>query len=220
MARTFDWCRLVRKHLFPSQHRSLDAWTYAHTLLSPKDAQMFHEQSNFSTSQLTCGISTHHYLTPPSRRLTVHFLFLKKCSSHCSSCSSVWSSKLKRSRDADHLATKEDSCVQLHEATWDLLACWENGVTQAEESEIYVDFTAYFHDWHKRGVDLMRPAGGKYPEISSEIDRSALGDSETICTPDLVKSIKWCTFQARKSIHVHYLHWEGRIRCNSSIHRT
>lgn len=40
-----------------------------------------------------------------------------------------------------------------------------------------INFNDHFYDWHKQGVDLMRPAGGKYPGISSEVDRS-LGDSE------------------------------------------
>ena len=41
-----------------------------------------------------------------------------------------------------------------------------------------INFKDHFHDWHKRGVDLMRPAGGRYPGISAEVDRS-LGDLET-----------------------------------------
>jgi hypothetical protein len=50
------------------------------------------------------------------------------------------------------------------------------GLRQAEailtRSGYNIDFKALFRDWHSRGVDLMRPKGGKYPGISSEVDRS------------------------------------------------
>ncbi|KAF8055318.1 hypothetical protein FPV67DRAFT_1789064 [Lyophyllum atratum] len=89
--------------------------------------------------------------------------------------------KLKRSRDADHLSPRHWR-GELRAATCDLLACWESGVAQAEavlkKAGLNIDFEHHFRDWHQRGVDLMRPAGGKYPGISSEVDRS-LGDSET-----------------------------------------
>jgi len=88
--------------------------------------------------------------------------------------------KLKRSRDADHLSPRHWR-GELRAETCDLLACWRNGVAQAEailKTHGYtISFNNHFRDWHKRGVDLMRPAGGKYPGISSEVDRS-LGDFE------------------------------------------
>ena len=88
--------------------------------------------------------------------------------------------KLKRSRDADHLSPRNWR-GELRAETCDLLNCWKNGVAQAEailkKAGHNISFEDHFHDWHKRGVDLMRPAGGKYPGISSEVDRS-LGDSE------------------------------------------
>ena len=66
--------------------------------------------------------------------------------------------------------------------TCDIHACWKTGVAQAEavlqKAELTIDFETHFRDWHKRGVDLLRLAGGKYPGISSQVDRS-LGDPES-----------------------------------------
>jgi hypothetical protein len=45
-----------------------------------------------------------------------------------------------------------------------------------------IDFKELFRNGHSRGVDLMRPKGGKYPGISSEVDRSLgeAGEGENI----------------------------------------
>lgn len=90
--------------------------------------------------------------------------------------------QLKRSRDADHLTPRHWK-GELRAVTCDLLTCWKIGVAQAETvlkkaGFDSIDFETHFHNWHKRGVDLLRPAGGKYPGISSQVDRS-LGDPET-----------------------------------------
>ncbi|KAF8867765.1 hypothetical protein CPB84DRAFT_1859091 [Gymnopilus junonius] len=64
--------------------------------------------------------------------------------------------------------------------TTSLLATGEEGVAQAElvlkKSGYVIDFSEHFRDWRTRGVDLLRPKGGKYPGISAEVDRS-LGEA-------------------------------------------
>lgn len=87
--------------------------------------------------------------------------------------------KLKRSRDVDHLSPRHWK-GELRASTCDLELCWKNGVTQAEtvlkKFGYTLNFQELFRDWRTRGVDLMRPKGGKYPGISSEVDRS-LGEA-------------------------------------------
>jgi hypothetical protein len=98
--------------------------------------------------------------------------------------------KLERSRDVDHLSPQHwtgDLCA----STCDLLACWDDGVQQAEmilEKHGYpIDFKELFHDWHLSGVDLMRPKGGKYPGISAEVDRSLV---QEMPEPDAMEDIE------------------------------
>jgi hypothetical protein len=87
--------------------------------------------------------------------------------------------KLKRSRDADHLSPRNWK-GELRASSCNLLSCWANGVSQAQavlaRFGYVIDFGKHFHDGQKRGVDLMRPKGGKYPGISSEVDQS-LGEA-------------------------------------------
>jgi len=87
--------------------------------------------------------------------------------------------KLKRNRDADHLSPRQWR-GELRAVTCDLDACWKGGVLQAEEIlteyGYIINFGELFKDWTVRGIDLMRPKGGKYPGVSAEIDRS-LGES-------------------------------------------
>jgi hypothetical protein len=87
--------------------------------------------------------------------------------------------KLKCSRDVDHLSPRNwrgDLCA----ITCNLSTCWEEGVRHAEviltRFGYAINFKEFFCNGHKRGVDLMRPRGGKYPGISSEADRS-LGEA-------------------------------------------
>jgi len=88
--------------------------------------------------------------------------------------------KMTRSRDADHLSPRHWK-GELCAATCDLVACWEDGVSQAEvilkKFGYSISFKELFRDWRTRSVDLMRPAGGKYPGISLEVDRS-LGEAD------------------------------------------
>jgi hypothetical protein len=95
--------------------------------------------------------------------------------------------KFERSRDVDHLSPRQWR-GELRASTCDLHACWEDGVCQAEivlaKHGYSIYFEQVFQDWHLRGVDLMRPKGGKYPGISAEVDRSLVQetlqmDSET-----------------------------------------
>ena len=77
-----------------------------------------------------------------------------------------WESQ--RSRDVDHLSTRQ----------W---RGWEDGVRQAEivlaKHGYPIHFEQVFQDWHLRGVDLMRPKGGKHPGISAEVDRSLVQET-------------------------------------------
>ena len=83
--------------------------------------------------------------------------------------------KLKRSRDVDHLSPRHWQ-GELRASTCNLSACWAEGVCQAEvllaKYGCPINFGEHFYDRHRRGVDLMRPKGGKYPGISAEVDRS------------------------------------------------
>lgn len=66
---------------------------------------------------------------------------------------------------------------ELRVKTCSLHACWKVAVTEAEtilqKAGYSIDFSEHFRDWRTRGVDLLRPKGGKYPGISAEVDRSA-----------------------------------------------
>ena len=42
------------------------------------------------------------------------------------------------------------------------------------------NFEEPFRGGHSRGVDLMRPKGGKYPGISAEVDRSLREAAEAL----------------------------------------
>jgi hypothetical protein len=90
--------------------------------------------------------------------------------------------KLKRSRDADHLSPRNWR-GDLRAITCDLHTCWTKGVAQAEmilkKHGYTIDFSEHFRDWRTRGVDLLRPKGGKYPGISLEVDRS-LGEAAEV----------------------------------------
>jgi hypothetical protein len=89
--------------------------------------------------------------------------------------------KLNRNRDVDHLSPRNWR-GELRAVTCDLQVCWKEGVTQAEsilkKSGHTIDFSNHFHDWRTRGIDLLRPKGGKYLGISSGVDRS-LGDRDS-----------------------------------------
>ena len=89
--------------------------------------------------------------------------------------------KLKRSRDVDHLSPRHWR-GELRASTCNLPACWADGVHQAEtlltKYGCPMNFSEHFSDGHRRGVDLMRPKGGKYPGISAEVDRSLPDVSE------------------------------------------
>ena len=83
--------------------------------------------------------------------------------------------RLNRNRDVDHLSP-QNWRGELRAVTCDLQGCWKEGVTQAEsilkKSGYIIDFSNHFRNCRTRGVDLLRPKGGKYLGISSEVDRS------------------------------------------------
>src|ERR1700684_2616487 len=64
----------------------------------------------------------------------------------------------------------------LRASSCDLLGCWNTGIHQAEtclcSHGLIIDFGVVFLNWQQRGIDLLRPLGGKYPGISAEVDRS------------------------------------------------
>ena len=85
--------------------------------------------------------------------------------------------KMQRSRDVDHL-TPPYWTGELSASSCNLSACWADGVKKAEEilskHGCPVNFAEVFFDSHRRGVDILRPKGGKYPGISAEVDRSII----------------------------------------------
>lgn len=95
--------------------------------------------------------------------------------------------KLTRSRDVDHLSPRTWK-GELTAESCNLRTCWLKGVAEAQailnEHACRVDFSQMFA---RRGFDLMRPKGGKYPGVSAEVDRS-VGDiaeiSEDITSVD------------------------------------
>jgi hypothetical protein len=96
---------------------------------------------------------------------------------------------LKRGRDSDHLSPRHWK-GELRARSCNILECWDEGISQAIQSlgkyGCRVDFDSIFGNWRTSGVDLLRPLGGKYPGISSEIDRSLnLEDDQAELTPDL-----------------------------------
>lgn len=109
--------------------------------------------------------------------------------------------KLKWSRDADHLSPRHWK-GELRAETCDLDTCWKNGVAQAEavlrKVGYNIDFQTHFRDWHKHGVDLLRPAGGKYPGISPQVDWS-LGDSET-GEVEIQEDYSFCAFDGKAAL--------------------
>ncbi|KAF6750165.1 hypothetical protein DFP72DRAFT_818060, partial [Ephemerocybe angulata] len=87
---------------------------------------------------------------------------------------------LKRTRDADHLSPRNWR-GELRALSCDLLACWLEGMRRAMATLTrcrcnVVDFATYFENGRSRGIDLLRPSGGKYLGISAEVDRSLVDD--------------------------------------------
>lgn len=99
---------------------------------------------------------------------------------------------LKRNRDADHLSPRNWQ-GELRASSCDLKACWMEGMSQAEailaKFGYPIHFEGLFRDWRTRGVDLMRPKGGKYPGISKEIDRS-LSEEDSVGQEDVDDSYR------------------------------
>jgi hypothetical protein len=132
--------------------------------------------------------------------------------------------KLQRSRDVDHLSPRNWR-GDLRAITCDLQACWKEGVAQAEAvlktAGYAINFSEHFHDWRARGVDLLRPKGGKYPGISLEVDRS-LGEimvdeheenTEISSTELWADNCKFRSFDGRKTLEN-----EERLKADQESH--
>jgi hypothetical protein len=100
---------------------------------------------------------------------------------------------LKRGRDADHLSPRHWK-GELSARSCNLLSCWDTGISEATAAlakygHSTADFDTIFSNWRTTNVDLLRPQGGKYPGISSEVDRSINSSDNTEPTnetsPDL-----------------------------------
>lgn len=76
--------------------------------------------------------------------------------------------KLLRSRDVDHLTPREWK-GELTAQSCDIQKCWIAGVEALKLHGINIDFKALFLP---EDSDLMRSKGGKYPGLSTAVDRS------------------------------------------------
>ncbi|KAJ7046401.1 hypothetical protein C8F04DRAFT_1227534 [Mycena alexandri] len=95
---------------------------------------------------------------------------------------------LGRSRDVDHMSPR-NFVADLTAGSCDLPLCWSEGVRLALEFLAQfgydVDFKKLFR---KKGFDLQRPHGGKYPGVSKDVaDRSSLDDREDV--PSVVSDV-------------------------------
>ncbi|TFK16714.1 hypothetical protein FA15DRAFT_606519, partial [Coprinopsis marcescibilis] len=89
---------------------------------------------------------------------------------------------LKRGRDADHLSPGHWK-GNLRASSCNIKECWDEGialaVTALKKYRYPFDILAHFDNWRASNIDLLRPLGGKYPGISSEVDRSLADTQET-----------------------------------------
>ncbi|KAJ7463934.1 hypothetical protein FB451DRAFT_1491961 [Mycena latifolia] len=86
--------------------------------------------------------------------------------------------KLVRARDVDHIGPREWE-GEISAGSCDIDACYESGVEAAEEilRNHSVLVPKSFKEHFKKDTDLLRPFGGKYPAISTDIDRSRVNTS-------------------------------------------
>jgi hypothetical protein len=90
---------------------------------------------------------------------------------------------MSRAGHLDHLSPRHWK-GELRASSCDLEECWMEAVQKSEDilrkHDIVIDFKTLFTNWQESGIDLLRPRGGKYVGISSEVDRSITEEASDV----------------------------------------